>query len=73
MAKKKADDEAKKAAGISLDQEVMVDLREALLADRRKAKEEEQKANEKMEVSEDDPFAILHSGNLDFIPWVEFL
>jgi hypothetical protein len=46
----------------------MVDLREALLADRRKAKEEEQRANETMEVSEDDPFAILHSGNLDFIP-----
>ena len=46
----------------------MVDLREALLADRRKAREEEQRAAEKMEVGEDDPFAILHSGTLDFIP-----
>ena len=46
----------------------MVDLREALLADRRKEREEAQRATEKMEVGEDDPFAILHSGTLDFIP-----
>ena len=45
-----------------------MDLREALLADRRRAREEEKKAAEKMEVSEDDPFSILHSGSLDFIP-----
>lgn len=68
MAKKKADDDAKVAAGIPLNQEVMVDLREALLADRDKAKEEQRKAEENMEVGEDDPFAILSSGRLDFIP-----
>ena len=45
-----------------------MDLREAMLADRRKAMEEDRKADEKMELSEDDPFAILHSGRLDFIP-----
>ena len=70
VAKKKAEDEAKMAAGIPLDEPKMVDLREALQAGRRKAREEEerQKAGEKMEVGEDDPFAILHSGNLDIIP-----
>lgn len=68
VAKKKAEDEAKRAAGIPLDQEVMLDLREALIRDRRKAEEEKKKDEEKMEVNEDDPFAILHSGTLDFIP-----
>ena len=49
----------------------MVDLREAMLADRRREREEARRG-EKMEVeiSPDDPFAILHSGALQAIPYV---
>ena len=47
----------------------MVDLREAMMADRRREREEALRGDKmEVEVDPNDPFAILHSGTLAVIP-----